>query len=199
MAKHKAAPALQETPTIHTASLLHQQFQELSCYKQVIDYLRGGFSLEHIRSLIQEHNHEWSETSPTIVIEKLAKLRHELSAIEKVAPFLPGYVQSAAIELEEGLNEVSEMKELYEIQKNRIMMAYELEKKIKIGNIRTGQELKLGKELLESSYALKKQVGLSPKSESDPLRKVSVPNGLADPKSSNKVLNAVKLLIAKAS
>lgn len=191
--------ALEVMPTVHVASLLHQQFQQLSCYDKVIGLLKAGFSLEHIRSIIQDVNQEWIDVPQPTVVERLSKLKHELSSVDLVAPYLPGYVETAAKEVEDGLNELAEMKELFEIQKNRIMISYSMEQKLKILNKNTGFEVRLGKDILESSAALKARVGIAGHAPAPEVqRNVAVPAKLGDPKGSNKILKAVQLLMKAA-
>jgi len=196
--------ALKLLPQVQPASFLHQQFQELKCYQQVIAHMKQGFSFEYIRALIQDKSKEWVEIPAHQVLDRVGKLHSELSTIDLVAPFLPGYVEAAAEEIENGLNEAAEMRELYEMQKARILLALEMEKKMKgVLNTNLSREVRLAKELLESSQDIKAKAGLvsGKPGKQLPMSGFTAQPGkhpTLTPKSLNKILGAVQALTEKA-
>lgn len=191
-------------PTVKVVSIVHQQFQTLSCYTQVVSHLKQGFSFEYVRKLIQDKNQEWQEVAQEEVLARIGKLHHELTALDTVAPFLPGYVEAAAEEIENGLNEVKEIAELYHLQRKRIKMAMEKEETILQGFLspNTVREIRLAKDLVESSRVIKASLGIKGGSKEVAAPVVPTTPGKfqsVDPKNASKILGIVKMIQDKAA
>lgn len=140
----------------------------------------------------------------------LCAYRKTLSASELVAVREPGFVADAMQEIDNGLDELSELAAIFQVQKSRILQGRKLEVKLGILNKTLGNEVRIAGELLRTSVTVKQQItGGDDVRVSHPGPAFSyntrsrygerVATVIEDPAKRNRVLNAVSALIAAGS
>jgi hypothetical protein len=152
---------------------------------------------------------EYRDTHYRSLAAQLCAYRRTLSAAELVAVREPGFVADAKKEINDGLDELAELAEIYKVQKARILQARQLEEQLKILNKGLGNEVRIAGELLRTSVSIKESIGLNgdidtrnpgPAFMMDTRSRYGerVSRVIEDPGHRNKVLGAVSAVLAAA-
>jgi hypothetical protein len=146
--------------------------RELESFEAVRDRLLAGWTIASLVHFIHEELEEGKEIAPTALFQMLERYRKTIPPADFVSQQPPGDLvqqrmskvhQRAIKKLKEGLNELDELQSLYETQLERIEIDLTAEKKNGKLFPSMSQEVRIAKELLESSSRLKHELGLTKK------------------------------------
>jgi len=155
---------------------------------------------------------DYTECSYQSLAAMLCAYRKTLSSTEMLSLQKPGFVSAAVKEIEDGLDELSELAEIFQVQKARILQGRKLETKLGVLNKTLGNEVRIAGELLRTSVTVKQQLAPTengdvrathpgPAFQYDTRSRYGdrVAQVIEDPGKRNRVLNAVSALIAAGS
>lgn len=146
--------------------------RELECFESIRDRILAGWTVAQICHYVHEELEEAKEIAPTALHQMIDGYRKTIPPADFVSQQPPAdivqqrmsKVHSTAIKkLKEGLNELDELQNLYETQMERIRIDLQAEKANGKLFPSMSQEVRIAKELLESSSKLKHELGLTKK------------------------------------
>jgi hypothetical protein len=123
--------------------------------------LCSGWGLRELARFIQEERKEYTEISRTGLEQQLLEFRKAVPAGHLVQKRFPKVYDDARDKVQEGIDELNELEELYRIQMHRIGVDFGNEKKIKKLMPSMTSEIREARQLLESMANLKMELGLS--------------------------------------
>lgn len=132
----------------------------LPCYPEVKRRLAAGHTAASVVRYIQDHEGHLTEKKPRKLAARLSALRRKLATLELVKHSEPALYEEARNKLDNGLNELEELASIYAIQKERIGIGYDLEKKLKVLNKTLGNEVRIAAELLRTRHQVKQDLRL---------------------------------------
>jgi hypothetical protein len=136
-----------------------RQIEQLKCFPQVRELLLSGRPATRVAKAIQEDFEEMQDTERQSLVAYLLAFRRNLSAVELVKATNPRFVSDAMDTIDQGLDEMAELAEIFGIQKDRIIQGHELEKNLKVLNRTLGNEVRIAAELLRTSHQIKTDLG----------------------------------------
>ena len=146
--------------------------RDLECFEAVRDRMLAGWTISQLVHFVHEEMEEGKDIAPTALFQMLDGYRKTIPPADFVSQQPPGDIvqqrmskvhQSAIKKLKEGLNELDELQNLYETQMERIRIDLEAERTNGKLFPSMSQEVRIAKELLESSSRLKHELGLTKK------------------------------------
>jgi hypothetical protein len=184
------------------------RLRSCACFPEVRARLLSGVSPTRIALYIHECG-EYKDLGYRSLAAQLCAYRRTLSAAELVAVREPGFVADAKKEINDGLDELAELAEIYNVQKARIIQGRKLEEKLGVLNKTLGNEVRIAGEMLRTHAAIKQQIGLvadidtrnpGPGMMLDTRSRYGerVARVIEDPGRRNRVLNAVGSILAAA-
>jgi len=191
-----------------------EKFEALDCYNEIKERLVSGVSIEKIVNFIMmERPDDFVRLGITeATLERtLYDLRSSLPPGELVQTRMPDVIAKAAEKVDAGVNEIGELGELYNMQKDRIEMEYKTEKKIGKLFKGTGNEIKIASDILRSAADLKMDMGLVKRQLgtmavdqtlltdfSQKFGNKDMTQTLSNPEKRRKIMGAVELLMNSA-
>jgi hypothetical protein len=132
----------------------------LKCFDQVYARICDGWPLTELARYIQEDQKEYTEISRQGLVSTLTDFRSSLPPGELIKKRMPMAFVEAHKEVNEAVDEVKELEELYRIQLKRIHIDHALENKI--GKLLQSMtpEIREARQLLETMANLKMEMGL---------------------------------------
>lgn len=147
-------------PTTRPTRLV--RLRALACNEEVVKRLRRGDTLADTARFIQVDCAEYNDVTLETLINHLQDYRAELvSPAEFAATHAPRRFQSKVEEFVDGVDELSELSRLYEMQLDRIQREVQTEQKIGKNFSTTAQEFHVARALLGDIHKVKIAVGLS--------------------------------------
>lgn len=131
----------------------------LKCFDIVKQKLLAGVPGSQVARYVHEDMGEGDCYTRRTLTAYLLAYRRRLSAFELVAIRHPEYVNKAMEEIDQGLDEISELAEIYGVQKDRIYIGHKMETKLKVLNKTLGNEVRVAAELLRTSFQIKESLG----------------------------------------
>ena len=135
--------------------------QKLACIDEVNDMLRAGRTLASVARFIQEDRLEYTSASPGSLAARLGVYRRSMKPAELVAPRQPVAIERAQAKLDAGINVVTEIQRLYEIQLERIGGARDMEVKQEVMLKFLGAEISTAANLLKTHHDMTMDLGLN--------------------------------------
>ena len=139
----------------------HHRVRTLVCFQEVYGKILDGWPLSEIARYVQEIKKEALDLTRKGLVAALEDYRKTIPPAELTKKRLTPTYLAAAQEVEQGLDELQELKKLYLMQLGRIEIDVQNEKNIKKLLPSTGQELRIAREILANSADLKMELGLS--------------------------------------
>ena len=136
------------------------KLRQMKCFQQVHKKLAEGWGETELARWIQEDREEYTDVTRNALIMALRSYRKQIPAAELVGKRLPKDFIVAKQELEQTINEVQELEELYRLQMDRVRIDFEKEKQISKLFPSMTSEIKEARALLESMIAAKQAVGV---------------------------------------
>lgn len=179
------------------------RIESLECFPKVKELLLAGRPATRIAKTIQGDFGEWTDIKESSLVVYLISYRKSLSAMELAKTTQPQFVSDAMDKIGQGLDELAELAEIFEVQKGRIMMGHTMEKNLKVLNRTLGNEVRIAAELLRTSHQIKADLGAAGSGngmKADPSVHYnissrfgeSVARVMSDPSKRTKVLEAAK-------
>ncbi len=145
-----------------TASFQVKRIQSLVCFEDVHRMVLENWPLVEIARFIQKTKGELTTLTEQSLKVYLTIYRQWLPPGPMVRP-LASVFHHAARKVAEGLDVISELERLYEIQMERIQIDFSREKELKKLMPTMTSEIRCGREILESLAKTKVEFGLDPK------------------------------------
>ncbi len=149
--------------------LKFKRTKNLKCFKDMRDRMLAGWPLDQLVRFVQVDSKEMNDITQEALYEQLREYRKTIPPSEFVSQGPPPdmiaqrmrpYHEKAIQAFSEGLNELQELEKLYLRQIERIDIDTKVEKEQKKLIPSMSQEIRIAKELLESSSKLKMDLGL---------------------------------------
>ena len=131
----------------------------LSCFQEVHRRVVQGIPLTNVAKFIQDESNEYTDIQQGSLVAQLSEYRQSLTPGEMLAPQMPQHLASKIEEMEDGLNELEGLEELYKIQLERVKMEINTEKGLKKLFRGTGGEIRIASQILVSRANLKMELG----------------------------------------
>lgn len=138
----------------------HEKLRQMKCFRQVHERICQGWPITEVARWVQEDQEEYTHVTRNALVMALRSYRQAIPAAEKVGKRLPKDFAEAKQELEDTIDEVRELEELYRLQMDRIKIDYEKEQQISKLFPSMTSEIKEARALLESMIAAKQAVGV---------------------------------------
>jgi len=139
------------------------KLRRLKCFREVDRRVKHGYPIVDIARYIHEDHGEYQKIKRTSLERVIRDYRDSLPPGEKAAHSMPQTFLKAKAEVEDGLNELGEMKWAYEQQKKRVeaMIATEETLPIRMPSRAMVREINVASVMLVRSAKLKMDLGLS--------------------------------------
>jgi len=145
----------------------HGKLRAMRCFQEVHERIRQGWPMTELARWIQEDKEEYLDVKRQALINVLKNYRSSIPPGELVEKRLPKAFVDAKKEIDSGIDELTELTELYRLQMERVKIDFEKEKMIdKLLPTMTG-EIKEARQLLESMIGVKDALGLTDKSPTE--------------------------------
>lgn len=190
-----------------------QKLRALRCYEEMYERMCSGWSIAELARFVQDEREEYKEISRGGLIEQLKAFRKTVPAGHLVQKRFPEVFDEAKEKVEQSINELQELEELYRIQMHRIGTDFAIEKNLKKLMPSMTSEIREARQLLETIANLKMEMGVTARATLKHAHQVNVdgtieahiPEGLAadygnpavkavldDPESRRKVMGVVE-------
>jgi hypothetical protein len=126
----------------------------------VHDRVLAGWPVSAVASFIQKDRREYLDVSIEYLKDIVHSYRDSLPPGEVVSRRIPQFFMKAMDKVEEGLDELKELENLYRLQLGRIEIDLAIEKKIRKLVPTMTQEIREARNILESIAQLKMDLGL---------------------------------------
>lgn len=136
------------------------RLKSLKCFKEVHDRVLAGWPVSAVASFIQKDRREYLDVSIEYLKDIVHSYRDSLPPGEVVSRRIPQFFMKAMDKVEEGLDELKELENLYRLQLGRIEIDLAIEKKIRKLVPTMTQEIREARNILESIAQLKMDLGL---------------------------------------
>ena len=187
------------------------KLRSMPSFEEAKDRLLAGVTPTRVAKWMHEQG-DYTDIPPTSLAATLCAYRRTLSSAELVQTREPSFVANAKDEIEEGLDELAELAEVFGIQKDRILQGRKLESKLGVLNKTLGNEVRIAGELLRTSMTIKQSLGLASDTPAEagqhpgPQFRYDVRSRygeriaqvVEDPGKRNRVLNVVQALVDAA-
>jgi hypothetical protein len=189
-----------------------KKLRSLVCFSEVHQKLKDGYSTIEVARFIQQEKAEYLGTSEKGLASLLRQYRDTIPAADMLSDRPIPAVRKALTKLNEGMDEVTELEKLHNLQQKRIQIDYKLEKKVGKLLAGTNYEIRLDKDILKDSAAIKMDLGINQRHlgqldiEANLTAEVmgrynneAVAKVVSDPESRRKVLSVAEKFVALAA
>jgi len=137
-----------------------KKLRALACYQEVYERICAGWPLAQVARFVQEERREYTAISCHGLEQQLAEFRKEMPPGDLVQKRFPEVFDEAKKKVEEGIDELVELEELYRIQMHRVGVDFATEKGIgKLMPSMTG-EIREARNILKDMADLKLEMGV---------------------------------------
>jgi hypothetical protein len=137
-----------------------KKLRSLACYQEVYERICAGWPLAQVARFIQEERKEYTEISRRGLEQQLIEFRKQMPPGDLVQKRFPEVFDKAKEAVEEGIDELAELEELYRIQMHRIGVDFATEKGI--GKLMPSMtaEIREARAILKDMADLKLEMGV---------------------------------------
>lgn len=137
-----------------------ERLRSLKCYDEVYKRICAGWPATQLARFIQEERNEYTQASQKQLERLLREFRQKIPPGDLVAKRFPEVFEDAKDKIEQGLDEIAELEELYRIQMHRVGIDLVTETKINKLLPSMTSEIKEARQILESLAELKMDLGI---------------------------------------
>lgn len=137
-----------------------QKIHSLKCYQEVYSRACAGWPMTELARFIQEERKEYTDVKRPQLEFSLREWRKTIPAADLVAKRFPEVFEDAKESIENGLDELQELEELYRVQMHRINIDFRTEGKIGKLMPSMTSEIREARQLLETIGQLKMELGI---------------------------------------
>lgn len=137
------------------------KLRSLKCFDEVHRRICEGWGITDVARFIQDEQQEYVEITHDSLVQALKDYRASIPPALRAARTLPKAITAAVEEVTKGMDELTALEDLYAIQRQRIDIDGEVEKKIGKLIPTMTQEIRVAREILQSYADLKMDLGLS--------------------------------------
>lgn len=138
-----------------------KKLRALKCFDEVHRRILQGWQLPALARYIQEEEKEYLEISFESLVCALKDYRESIPPGELIQERMPQVFEKAAVEVQQGLDELTELEELYRTQRKRIDIDFALERSMGKLFPSMTQEMRTAREILSTIAELKMDLGLA--------------------------------------
>jgi hypothetical protein len=137
-----------------------KKLRALSCYQEAYDRVCAGWPLAQVARFIQEERKEYLTITRHGLEQQLAEFRKTMPPGDLVSKRFPDVFEKAKEAVEEGIDELKELEELYRLQMHRVGVDFATEKGIKKLMPSMTAEIREARQILETMANLKMEMGV---------------------------------------
>jgi len=138
-----------------------QKLRALKCFDEVHRRILEGWGMPALAQYIQEECDEYTEVSAQGLISVLRRYRDTIPPAQLIQKRIPSKFASAQEQVDEGLDELQELWNLYQLQMERLGIELQNERTIKKLFPSMTQEIRTTREILSTIAELKMDLGLN--------------------------------------
>ena len=153
-------PRKRKRPVPLGRSMRFQKLKALSCYQEMYDRICAGWPIAQVARFIQQERNEYTEITQRGLEQQLVEFRKQMPPGDLVQKRFPELYDKAKDKVEEGIDELAELEDLYRIQMARIKIDYATEKGIKKLLPSMTGEIREARQILETITNLKMDLGV---------------------------------------
>lgn len=182
----------------------YTKLKSLKCFEEVHNKILNSEPIPRIVDFIQDENEEYIDVTKSGLSSILSKYKREIPASQLIAPRMSNAVISAKQRFGDGTRELERLDEIYEMQRGRLYMIMELERRAESHNPRVGAEIATLQNIVKGMHDIMMDLGLNGgrdlgtvKIDNSTMESVrakygdSVAEALEDPDARGRVLNAI--------
>jgi len=156
--KHRA-PAFRSTPVGRERG--HKKLRALKCFDEVHRRIIEGWGMPALADYVQDECDEYTEVSKQGLISVLRRYRDTIPPGQLIQKRIPSKMEQASAQIDEGMDELDELWNLYQIQMERLGIELQNERTIKKLFPSMTQEIRTTREILSTIAELKMDLGLN--------------------------------------
>lgn len=137
------------------------QIRSLECFDHVIERIRSGATIASIADYIQQDRGECADSNRDTLMKALGEFRRSLPPGELIVRDTPDVLVKARERFSDGLRELERLDEAYEMQRSRVNMGMEMEKKLRVLNGRIGPEVSIMIGIVKTMHDIKMDLGMN--------------------------------------
>lgn len=140
-----------------------QKLKEMGCFKQVDRRIRAGYPLIEVARYIHEDREEYLDVKRDSLVAVLSEYRESLPPGDIVKQHMPKSFAKAEERLEQGLDELAEIGEIYMMQKHRVERFIEQDHELGLAlpNKVMTLDIQLLMKMLKTSLDMKMDLGMT--------------------------------------
>ena len=142
----------------------HARLRALDCVDEMDEMLKSGYPLPDVAKWLQEEMMECTDITQESLVTTLHRYRKDMSPRELTERTLPKVVVDAEKEISKGIDELSWMEKLFNMQMERVQIGMRFEKQTNILNRFMNQEMALAAALLQKRHNMKMDLGFKNRS-----------------------------------
>lgn len=185
-----------------------QALRRLRCFNEVHERLIAGWSVSELARFIQDDRSEYGNVSRQGLMQVLQRYRDSIPPAQLMRRALPKEFEEAKKQVDDGLNALDELRDLYRLQMKRVAIGWNNEQNIKILLPTMTQEIRVARELLSGIADLEMDLGLATRAADEvnvnvnvsadlgKYGKKSIETVMNDPERRRKVLNVAERMLA---
>lgn len=185
-----------------------QALRRLRCFNEVHERLLAGWSVSELARFIQDDRSEYGNVSRQGLMQVLQRYRDSIPPAQLMRRALPKEFEDAKKQVDDGLNALDELRDLYRLQMKRVAIGWNNEQNIKILLPTMTQEIRVARELLSGIADLEMDLGLATRAADEvnvnvnvsadlgKYGKKSIETVMNDPVRRRKVLNVAERMLA---
>jgi hypothetical protein len=137
-----------------------KKLRSLACYQEVYERICAGWPLAQVARFIQEERREYTEISRRGLEQQLTEFRKQMPPGDLVQKRFPEVFDKAKEKVEQSIDELAELEELYRIQMHRIGVDFATEKGIRKLLPSMTAEIREARSILKDLADLKLEMGV---------------------------------------
>ena len=138
-----------------------KKIRMLKCFDELHSRICEGWTPRVLATWVQEEQKEYTDVSHEGLTSLIRRYRDSLPPAELVKNGMPRYMDIAKERLDEGMNELDELWDLYALQKKRLQIEFENEQTVRKLFPTMTQEIRATREVLSTIAQLKMDLGLN--------------------------------------
>jgi len=137
------------------------KLRSLKCFDEVHQHILEGWPVSKVAEWVQEERKEYTEASREGLTSMLRKYRDSIPPAQLIRDQIPRKFIHAAEQVDESLDELSELERLYMLQMDRIGLEMKTERAIGKLFPSMTQEIRTAREILSTIAELKMDLGVN--------------------------------------
>jgi len=129
-AHHSKKKQSSKKQTMFDYGIRPSKLEKLKCFPEVVSLIKTGYPATAIAKYIREERKEYTDVSFDAVYKAVRTFIHKMPPGEVIRERLPGYYNTVMNSIEDQIDGVKALSDLFHIQFDRLMIDYQNEKKV---------------------------------------------------------------------